>query len=93
MTYMFDIWRLFLCHTLNVARAAVRIGSLTCFGCGLNVRQGNVPRRVVHETVRWLALWSDGMCRAGSRAFMASAILMAIGAIAYNGVACSCMPR
>jgi hypothetical protein len=30
------------------ASAAARIGSLPCFGSGLDVWHGNVPRRVLH---------------------------------------------
>jgi len=30
------------------ARAAARIGSLPCFGSGLDVGHGNVPRRGLH---------------------------------------------
>lgn len=49
MTQMFDL-RSFASQSegLDSARAAARIGSLTCFGSGLGVWHGNVPRRVLY---------------------------------------------
>ena len=44
---MFDIWRLFFsAGNLLLARAVAKAGSFNCFGCGLYVRQLNVPVRV-----------------------------------------------
>jgi len=47
MAYSFGYVLFFVGHSSS-ASAAARIGSLPCFGSGLDVWHGNVPRRGLH---------------------------------------------